>query len=287
MKSYIMPIACAACMCLFSCGSDNSDNPEKELVEAVTASSFSYVSDNATGVGLVFEGPTYRIKYNEDALTAEIKMENIRFADNMSATSYVFSNVPYSVDARTKTKKIDVAKLTPDSDNTTVFNNVRILSQPPVEIDGVEMDGVTVSYGVNGDVTVTNVPYRAVFEGTTETVNTGAGSSYVSTETNYVVDIDPRTMTGVLKVNKAAFAAEMPQLGTMEFAGLAVTIVDGGYILTSSQLVPTIAGTPYPRYTITDLRMEVDLNSESELKFTCMGVFDVDAVFEAVYTPYK
>ncbi len=203
----------------------------------------------------------------------------------MSPTSYVFSNVPFSVDSRTGTKIIDVARLTPDSDNTPVFTDVEILAQPLKKIDEVEMDGVTVSYGVNGSVSVTNVPYRAVFEGATETVNSASGSAYVSTETNYVVDIDPRTMTGVLKVNNAAFAAEMPKLGTMEFAGLAVTIVDGGYILTSDELVPSIAGTPYPRYTVTNLRMKVDLNSGSELEFTCMGVFAVDAVFEAVYTP--
>lgn len=280
-----MPIACIAGLCLCSCGGNSDDNPDKEIYEAVSASSFSYVSDNATGVGLVFEGPTYRIKYDEDALTAEIKMENIKFSDKMSATSYVFSNVPFSVDPRTGTKIIDVARLTPDSDNTPVFTDVEILAQPLKKIDEVEMDGVTVSYEVNGSVSVTNVPYRAVFEGATETVNSASGSAYVSTETNYVVDIDPRTMIGVLKVNNAAFAAEMPKLGTMEFAGLAVTIVDGGYILTSDELVPSIAGTPYPRYTVTNLRMKVDLNSGSELEFTCMGVFAVDAVFEAVYTP--
>lgn len=285
MKRYVMPIACIAGLCLCSCGGNSDENPDKEIYEAVSASSFSYVSDNATGVGLVFEGPTYRIKYDEDALTAEIKMENIKFSDKMSATSYVFSNVPFSVDSRTGTKIIDVARLTPDSDNTPVFTDVEILAQPLKKIDEVEMDGVTVSYGVNGSVSVTNVPYRAVFEGATETVNSASGSAYVSTETNYVVDIDPRTMTGVLKVNNAAFAAEMPKLGTMEFAGLAVTIVDGGYILTSDELVPSIAGTPYPRYTVTNLRMKVDLNSGSELEFTCMGVFAVDAVFEAVYTP--
>lgn len=285
MKRYVMPIACIAGLCLCSCGGNSDENPDKEIYEAVSASSFSYVSDNATGVGLVFEGPTYRIKYDEDALTAEIKMENIKFSDKMSATSYVFSNVPFSVDPRTGTKIIDVARLTPDSDNTPVFTDVEILAQPLKKIDEVEMDGVTVSYGVNGSVSVTNVPYRAVFEGATETVNSASGSAYVSTETNYVVDIDPRTMIGVLKVNNAAFAAEMPKLGTMEFAGLAVTIVDGGYILTSDELVPSIAGTPYPRYTVTNLRMKVDLNSGSELEFTCMGVFAVDAVFEAVYTP--
>ncbi len=285
MKRYVMPIACIAGLCLCSCGGNSDDNPDKEIYEAVSASSFSYVSDNATGVGLVFEGPTYRIKYDEDALTAEIKMENIKFSDKMSATSYVFSNVPFSVDPRTGTKILDVARLTPDSDNTPVFTDVEILAQPLKKIDEVEMDGVTVSYEVNGSVSVTNVPYRAVFEGATETVNSASGSAYVSTETNYVVDIDPRTMIGVLKVNNAAFAAEMPKLGTMEFAGLAVTIVDGGYILTSDELVPSIAGTPYPRYTVTNLRMKVDLNSGSELEFTCMGVFAVDAVFEAVYTP--
>jgi hypothetical protein len=33
--------------------------------------------------------------------------------------------------------------------------------------------------------------------------------------------------------------------------------------------------------------MEVDLHGDSELKFTCMGIFDVTAVYEAAYTPSK
>ena len=59
----------------------------------------------------------------------------------------MFSNVPFSVDPRTGTKIIDVARLTPDSDNTPVFTDVEILAQPLKKIDEVEMDGVTVSYG--------------------------------------------------------------------------------------------------------------------------------------------
>lgn len=287
MKNKVLLIACIAGASVWSCGSDSQDNPEENIVEAVSASSFSYVSDVATGVGLVFEGPTYRIKYNEDALTAEVKMENIRFADAMSPTSYLFSGVPYTVEPRSKTKIIDIDRITPDSDKATVFTDLEIVALPTENIDGVDMDGVTVSYRVNNSVSVTNVPYRAVFAGTTETVNTTDQSSFISTETTYTVDIDPRTMTGVLKVNKASFAAAMPQLGTMEFAGLAVTIVDGGYILTCDSLVPTIGSTPYPRYTVTNLRMEVDLHGDSELKFTCMGFFDVTAVYEAAYTPSK
>lgn len=267
-----------------SCGGSD-ENPEKDLYEAVSASAFSYVSDNATGVGKVFDGPTYRVSYDNASLTATVKMENVRYADGEQPKSLVFSNVDWRFDNRTKARIIDASRLTPDGASAPVVTDLRIVTLAKAEVGDSEMDGMAVSYDVDGAVAVTNVPYRTVFAGTTETVNTGSQSSFVSTEPIYSVDIIPGTMTAVLKITGAKFDPNMPPLGVMEFSDLDVTIVDGGYILTSASLVPTIAGTPYPRYAVTGLRMEVELDGDSELRFTCMGVFDVAAVFEAAYTP--
>lgn len=295
MRKYMMLLACTAGALMWSCGSNDSgeENPDN-LVEVVSASSFSYVSEVSTGIGRVYDGPTYRITFNDDKRTAKVEMQNVKYADGQTAASYVFSSVPFTVDRSSNARVIEINRITPDKASAPVITDLEIVALPEKDIDmngdatkPVAMDGVAVSYEVDGKYEVTNIPYRTVFEGTTTTTNNTDQSKFVSTKTTYVVDIDMKNMTGVLKINSPSFAANMPTLGTMEFAGLDVTLKDGGYVLTCAQLIPSIGGTPYPRFTITNLKMEVELGGESELEFNCMQVFNVDAKCPAAYTPSK
>lgn len=280
---------------MWSCGSnDHNEENTDNLVEFVSASSFSYVTEMSTGLGNQYEGPTYRITFNDDKRTAKVEMQNVRYAFGQTAASYVFSNVPFTVDRSNNARVIDVNRITPDKASAPVFTDLEIVALPEKDIDmngdatkPVAMDGVAVSYEVDGKYEVTNIPYRTVFEGTTTTTNNTDQSKFVSTKTTYVVDIDMTNMTGVLKINNPSFAANMPTLGTMEFAGLDVNIVDGGYELTCAQLIPSIGGTPYPRFAITNLSMKVELDGDAELKFNCMQVFSVVAECPAAYTPSK
>lgn len=286
---------------MWSCGSNeqNEENTDN-LVEVVSASSFSYVTEMSTGLGNQYDGPTYRITFNDDKRTAKVEMQNVRYAFGQTAASYVFSSVPFTVDRSNNARVIDVNRITPDKASAPVFTDLEIVALPEKDIDmngdatkPVTMDGVAVSYEVDGKYEVTNIPYRAVFEGTTTTTNNIKQSKFVSTKTTYVVDINMKNMTGVLKINSPSFAANMPTLGTMEFAGLDVTLIDGGYVLTCAQLIPTIAGIPYPPYEITNLKMTVELDGESELRFNCMkneqgdAIYTVDAECPAAYTPSK
>lgn len=290
-----MLFACTAGALMWSCGSnDHNEENTDNLVEFVSASSFSYVTEMSTGLGNQYEGPTYRITFNDDKRTAKVEMQNVRYALGQTAASYVFSSVPFTVDRSNNARVIDVNRITPDKASSPVFTDLEIVALPEKDIDmngdatkPVAMDGVAVSYEVDGKYEVTNIPYRTVFEGTTTTTNNTDQSKFVSTKTTYVVDIDMTNMTGVLKINSPSFAANMPTLGTMEFAGLDVNIVDGGYELTCAQLIPSIGGTPYPRFAITNLSMKVELDGDSELKFNCMQVFSVVAECPAAYTPSK
>lgn len=300
MKKYMMLFACTAGALMWSCGNDHNEESTDNLVEVVSASSFSYVSEVTTGIGRVYDGPTYRITFNDDKRTAKVEMQNVKYADGQTAASYVFSDVPFIVDRSNNARVIDVSRITPDKASSPVVTDLDIVVLPEKEIDmngdatkPVAMDGVAVSYEVDGKYEVTNIPYRMVFEGTTTTTKNTDQSTFVSTKTTYVVDIDKKDMKGVLKINSPSFAANMPTLGTMEFAGLDVTLEDGGYILTCAQLIPTIAGTPYPPYVISNLKMTVELDGESELRFNCMkdktgaDVFTVDVNCPAAYTPSK
>ncbi len=281
MKYPLLLSAIALASTMVACG--GSETPVHDITEAISASSFSYVTDQA-GVGRVFSGPTYRVSFDNDDKTATVKMENVVWADGAQSASYVFTGVAWKFNPDNKARVIDADRLIPDGAMMPVITDLEITMYELKEIDGQTVSGLSVSYTAEGKYDVTNVPYRTMFTGSTETVNTTDNSSFETTKTTYAVDIDPQSMTGVLKINSAAFAENMPSLN-MEFPGLIVNVVDGGYRLHSDMLIPTIAGTPYPRFAITDFEMDVELDGDSRLEFKCMGIYKVEAFFEATYTP--
>lgn len=281
MKYFHFLPATALAAVMAACG--GNETPVHDITEAITASSFSYVTDQM-GVGRVFAGPTYRVSFDNDDKTATVKMENVVWADGTQAASYVFTGVEWKFNPDNKARVIDCARLIPDGAMTPVISDLEITMYEPHEFGDKVVPGMSVSYTVDGKYDVTNVPYRTMFTGATETVNSTDNSSFETTKTTYAVDIDPNSMTAVLKITNAAFAENMPSLN-MEFPGLIVNVVDGGYRLHSEMLIPTIAGTPYPRFAITDFEMDVELDGDSRLEFGCMTIYKVEAFFEAAYTP--
>ena len=115
------------------------------------------------------------------------------------------------------------------------------------------------------------------FNAETTVETKGVDGVYVNTEAAYVIDLSDDGAVATLTINNARFAAMMPAM-TMQFKGIAVEVVDGSYVLTSDELVPEIAGTPFPRYTVTDLSGSFTGTSGS-LFFTCAGIYEVKVRF--------
>ena len=281
MKYPFLLTALALGVVMTSCGSD--EKTVHDITEAITTSSFSYVTDQ-NGVGRVFSGPTYRVSFDNDEKTAVVKMENVVWADGAQPASYVFTGVSWKFNPDNKARVLECDRLVPDGASAPVVTDLEITMYEPEEINGQVASGLSVSYTADGKYDVTNVPYRTIFTGATETVNSTDNTAFETTKTTYAVDIDPKSMIGVLKITNAAFAENMPSLN-MEFPGLVVIVEDGGYRLHSDMLIPTIAGTPYPRFAISDFEMDVDLDGDSHLEFGCMSIYKVEAFFEAAYSP--
>lgn len=288
MKYFHFLPATALAAVMAACG--GNETPVHDITEAITASSFSYVTDQM-GVGRVFAGPTYRVSFDNDDKTATVKMENVVWADGTQAVSYVFTGVEWKFNPDNKARVIDCARLIPDGAMTPVVTDLEITMYEPQEFGDKVVPGMSVSYTVDGKYDVTNVPYRTMFTGATETVNSTDNSSFETTKTTYAVDIDPQTMKAVLSISGAAFAEGMPALN-MEFSDLTVNVKDGGYRLHSDSVLPTIAGTPYPAFQISNFDMNVDLDGDSRMEFECYvpfgsskGLHKVEAFFEAAYTP--
>ncbi len=300
MRKYMILAVCAAMPVLWSCSEGTVEEPAIEY-EVTSAPSFTYVADG-TENGVVFTGASYSIAFNDDKHTATIEMRNVRFAVNESGANYVLSDVPFRGDNSTKARIISLDRVTPDKLNSPVFTQLEIvaLAKKEIDINGdatkpVEAGGIAVSYIVDNRRSVVEIPFRTVFEGTTSTVNTTNQKSFVSSKSVYIVDIDADKKKAVLRINDPSFDANMPSLGTMvfgstddaemqQFGSIDVVLTEGGFNLKCDRLIPSIAGTPYPRFEITNLKMTALPGGKSELSFNCM-VYKVAAVFGAAYTP--
>ncbi|MDE6459799.1 MAG: hypothetical protein K2K52_03050 [Paramuribaculum sp.] len=304
MNKFFVLAACFIGLTLFSCSDKGEDTPDITS-EVESSPSFSYVVD-ASGNGKVYEGASYKVTFIDNKQTANIEMRGVRFTPNMNATGYIFSNLPFRGDDSTKAKiiSIDTEALTPDKASSPVVTNLEMVSlaEKEIDVDGdskpENVGGFAIRYIIDGKYAVTEIPYIAVFEGTTSTVNNNTHNSFVSSKSTYVVEIDPDMMKAVLKINDPSFDANMPSLGTMvfgsfdqdkidEYGSIDVTLTEGGYSLKCNRLIPFIAGTPYPRFAITNLKMNAYPGDKSELSFNCMGIYSVTAVFGAAYTPGK
>lgn len=299
-NKYIVLAMCVSAMILCGCGDGGEDEPDVKS-EAVSSPSFSYVVD-AAGVGKVFKGASYKVTFIDNKHTANIEMNGVRYADGVPAAGYAISNVAFRGDDSTKAKIISLDRATPDKASSPLFTDLEVvvLAEKDINMEGnsqpEKLGGFAIRYIIDGKYAVTEIPYKTVFEGTTSTVNKTNQSSFASSKSTYVVEIDADKMKAVLKINDPSFDTNMPTLGTMvfgsfeqdkinQFGSIDVNLTEGGYSLKCDRLIPFIAGTPYPRFAITNLSMTSILGGKSELKFDCMSIYSVTAVFGAAYTP--
>ena len=132
----------------------------------------------------------------------------------------------------------------------------------------------------NGDYyKVVYIPNKSVCVGSTDVKS--AMGNFNTKETSYLITFLSDTKAEIT-VKNAKFAQNMPSVGDMVFSNLNVAYNEDGFVLTSSSLIPTIAGVPYPSFAISDLRMEVELEDlgDADFTFKCSAfgqVFTVDA----------
>lgn len=108
----------------------------------------------------------------------------------------------------------------------------------------------------------------------TKTRVVSEGTTYNWNEAICILKINPATRTASLRLDNITFAQGMPALTGMLFEGLDVKATATGLLIEKDKLVPTIAGTPYPRYEITDFTATV-AGPDITITFTCMGTYDV------------
>lgn len=107
----------------------------------------------------------------------------------------------------------------------------------------------------------------------TSTVRTLATDELYTDEKALFELVPEETGTLRMLMHETRFAAAMPAL-EMEVPGIEGSGEKTTLALSAPTVVPEIKGTPFARYTITDLTGKVE-NTEFSISFTCAGAFEV------------
>ncbi|MCC8070802.1 MAG: hypothetical protein LIO90_03250 [Bacteroidales bacterium] len=278
MKSLsLLSLTVGAVMCLTSCGSDDA---EHDTITVSSPSCFCYVQDLTTGQGTTIPNVSATATFDRSEYKASLRLPYVTTAGNLGYVSG--DGLALKIDTSTWEYKVTDATI---SSGSQTLSNITVHYDQPTTIDGVDCEGMYVSYTVDSQYQVTFIPYTTMCTATTETLNTTDQSTFPTTKTVYTITIEPTTNAATLIVTNAAFASGMPSLGAMTFGGLTATFHNGGYVLSCDELIPSISDTPYPRYKIEDLEATAHLDSQIKLTFRCMSVFKVDAYLTPTYSP--
>jgi len=133
-------------------------------------------------------------------------------------------------------------------------------------------DGVSVcnfSFMIDQRYSVTGSRSELIISGETTSTSESV-EPYKSSYPIYTILLKFDTMTADLRITNASFAQEMP-LMQMDFLGIPFKFVDytGKYVLETEALTPSISGTPYPSFPITELKGEIDPSKGGTITFNC------------------
>lgn len=129
--------------------------------------------------------------------------------------------------------------------------------------------GLVYSFMLNSTTFVTGSTPKVVFAGTTTSTPEG-GDAYTTNRPQYALSLDFANRKATIDVHHANFSAGMPELN-MQFADIPFTIENMGkeIVLDNPSLIPSIGGTPYPSFPITELKGKFTPGTGFELQFIC------------------
>ncbi len=253
----------------------SSGDPERKTTQTYS-SCFNHVLNLGNQSDATFANPSYVMEFDFDTNLAKIEINNAKFAEMMPAINMTLEGLKWKYNSA-GFRTIEATDVVPMVNGEAMEQyiltkfNVAILDR---YVYGSYEPIVNISYVVDGAFRVVAVPRSIIYVGSTGVVDTAFGTNFTTTAPVYQVVIDQATMTAEINIDKAKFAEAMPPMD-MKFKGIAVKVTESGYELAKDSLVPEIASTPYPAYTITNLTGAASWSTGMDLRFTCASKFAV------------
>ena len=279
IKSLLLSLV--ATMFLASC----ADDPEGPRSTQYYGDCFHHVYNVMSGSYKIFDAPRYEFEFDYSALTADITIDNVKFADGMPAISMTMKDLKWNV--KNKFKTIEASDVIPVVDGKEMpeytINSIKVEILDRY-VGAYYEPIININFIVNSAFKVTAVQKHILYMGETTVTSGSSSNPFTNNTPMYQLTID-KELTAQLKIAGAKFAQGMPALD-MVFKGIAVGINSGvGYSLNSEKLIPEINDVPYPNYEIANLDGEGVFSTGLNLSFEC-NIKRISDSNEVIITPY-
>lgn len=292
-------IACAAILAgaFSSCNSLNDDDLgiKEQTATLTVAPEYTFTAVAAAGntdeAWSVYPGASYAFKFDFKAQKCDITATDLKYLDDNTSTTFTLSNLPLSNE---KYPSIVQGVNTPgpvafqgaDGQNHVVTDIRLFCMLDPYRLfdDNKQRNSVYLSFKIDGNI-VKAIEYDQYFFGTTSTTDLASATQapVTSTSARYRLQLKRKdantSLAADLTILNPRFIPNMP-VERMTFPDIPLTLTTDGYSLEAEKIIPTISGTPYPAFPITDLAASVVFENSFTLEFTCIspkGSYQVNA----------
>ncbi len=262
----LLPVLITAC-----------NNDDETTTEQSYSNCINFVTDNLTGEQNLSTEGSYTIKFNYTASTADISVKNLRLTSDGSLINFDLTGLSWAYDSD-GVKKISATSVTPTSNGSALsgytVENLSFSMLDRYMNTGEYIPVINMSMTINGEYALVVVPSQLVYFGSTVVTTLASGSIYTNDIPYYLINFDASTQTASIGIVSAQFAEEMPEMD-MIFAGIDFTLAGTSFSLNCDSLIPTVGGTPYPDYEITDLSGWATYSGGGTLSFNCASAYSV------------
>ena len=273
-------VCIATCLGIVSCDSKQNDPELKYRQQILNA--FVYANDMAEDLTIEYLGANYDIIYDFIAGTADVTIQGLRLPGNkqyptITLTAVPFtiddngsrvlegSNMPVAVEGFATAPVFSAFKLTVAD---RYFTNDYKLT-PNISEAKYYSPQISILFTIDGHYRVVSSLPGQVFIGTTVTTDS-EGKSFSNSDPTYVLTLDMETKTGNLTINGAKFIQNMPEM-TMTFPNIPFTVSNTGTVTLqkADPIIPTIGGTPFSAFPISNFKAVYTLTTGMTLDFVC------------------
>lgn len=267
----VLRLLCAACICVCALSSCDNENDNPTITQQVFPNFFASVTNMAEGVGAVYSNISYGVILNYTDMTADVQINGLRLPDGTSYPAMTLSQIPWTID-KSGWKVIKGSNLTPSvSGISPVFNNFefriyeRILDS---EVPNVYSPGVFASFSIDSKYRVISTMSTQTLYGETESTS-ASGKEFDTHAIEYVVSFNTETRMLNITMNNARFEQDMPMNLNIELRNIPVTFTNSGMNFDVDAIIPSIGGTPFAAFPISNLRGYYNPGEGLEFSFRC------------------
>lgn len=265
----LLPLLAIVALILPSCGGDD-DTPENVSTLSLPAST-NFINSFDTQSGTLYElpGANIGIVVNQSQNIYQLTFNDLQYNSGKVATSFSLPELRYALTQTgwdmTNPGPIQVAST--DGNHTVTDLNVKF----SLRADGSQTL-VGISLVLDSQYAVNVVLTQNAFVGTTTStdITDPANAPFTTKNPQYMIELAKDKKTATLYIAYPQFLATMPtSIEMMEFAGIPVTMTRDGFSLNAASVIPSIKGTPYPNFEVTDVKANVISGKSLSLEFKC------------------